>query len=126
MMPALQKYMKQRGGAPGPGMGPGMGAPPDAGMGMAGAPPMQMAPPSSAPPPAPSPGGGPLEKYMQQRGMAGMGQGPRGAGGQPATPEGPGIADPFTEGDQAPALMNPDDAQNEFDPRRRTRPYMGG
>jgi hypothetical protein len=38
---------------------------------------------------------------------------------------GPGIADPFNEEENAPALVNPDDAQNEFDPRRRTRPYFG-
>lgn len=66
----------------------------------------------------------PLQKYMMQRGMADVGQGPRGAGGQPATPIGPGIADPFNQGDQAPPLVNPDDGQNEFDSRRRLRPYM--
>lgn len=68
----------------------------------------------------------PLERYMMQRGMAGQGMGPRGAGGAPAQPVGPGAADPFTEGDNAVPLVNPDDGQNEFDPRRRTRPYMGG
>lgn len=66
----------------------------------------------------------PLKKFMMQRGMADQGIGPRGAGGMPATPVGPGIADPFTEGDNAPPLTNPDDGLNEFDPRRRTRPYM--
>ena len=67
----------------------------------------------------------PLEKYMMQRQLEAQGQGPRGAGGQPAAPMGPGIADPFTEGDLAPALVNPDDGQNEFDPSRRMRPYLG-
>lgn len=72
----------------------------------------------------------PLQRYMMQRGMAGSGVGPRGAGGAPATPMGPGIADPYTEGDEAPPLTNPEDDQNEFDPRRRTvsaaRPYLAG
>lgn len=66
----------------------------------------------------------PLQKYMMQRGMAQMGQGPRGAGGKPATPMGPGVADPYTEGAEAPGLTNPDDGLNEFDPRRRTRAYL--
>ncbi len=109
-----------------------MPPPPDDG----GAPPSSMAGAPSPPPmdvPSPSPqlanpgaGGGPLEMYMAQKGMAGQGMGPRGGGGMPATPMGPGIADPFTGGDDGPSLMNPDDAQNEFDPRRRPRPYMGG
>lgn len=67
----------------------------------------------------------PLERYMMQMQGAQAGQGPRGAGGQPAAPMGPGIADPYTEGEGSPSLVNPDDAQNEFDPRRRQRPYMG-
>lgn len=66
-----------------------------------------------------------LERYMKQRGLEQMGQGPRGAGGMPAAPVGPGIADPFTGGDIAPPVVNPQDGQNEFDPRRRTRPYFG-
>ncbi len=65
----------------------------------------------------------PLQKYMMQRGM--QGGGPAGAGGKPAAPMGPGIADPYTEGDSAPPLTNPDDGMDEFDPRRRRpRPYM--
>lgn len=81
----------------------------------------------------------PLQKYMMQRGMPGAGgQKPQvpgqqlagdnslGAGGQPAAPMGPGIADPYTEGDLGPELTNPEDGMNEFDPRRRTRPYITG
>lgn len=67
----------------------------------------------------------PLKRYMQQQGMADQGMGPRGGGGRPAAPMGPGIADPFNSGEDAPALVNPDDDQNEFDPKRRMRPYMG-
>jgi hypothetical protein len=66
----------------------------------------------------------PLEKYMMQQSLAGQGQGPRGAGGMPATPIGPGLADPYSQGTQSVPLTNPDDAQNEFDPRRRARPYL--
>lgn len=67
----------------------------------------------------------PLQKYMLQKQMAAGGAGPRGAGGMPATPIGPGVTDPYVEGDNSPPLVNPDDGMNEFDPRRRTRPYMG-
>lgn len=67
----------------------------------------------------------PFERYMMQMQAAKGGQGPRGAGGQPAAPLGPGLTDPYTEGEDAPSLVNPEDAQNEFDPRRRQRPYMG-
>lgn len=67
----------------------------------------------------------PLQKYMMQQRMAGEGIGPRGAGGQPAAPIAPGMADPYTEGDEGSAMTNPDDGMNEFDPRRRPRPYMG-
>ncbi len=63
----------------------------------------------------------PLQKYMKQNGT-GV---PPGIGSGPAAPMGPGIADPYGEGEFAPELANPQDAQNEFDPRRRTRPYMG-
>ena len=66
----------------------------------------------------------PLQRYMAQMAASQQGVGPRGSGGQPAAPVGPGIADPYTQGDIAPPLTNPDDDQNEFDPRRR--PYMGG
>lgn len=67
----------------------------------------------------------PLEKFMLQQGLSMQGKGPRGAGGQPAVPMGPGIADPYTEGEDSPAMVNPYDGQNEFDPRRRMRSYMG-
>jgi hypothetical protein len=69
-----------------------------------------------------------LQKYMMQRGMPmqGMaGAGGPGAGAQPATPIGPGVADPYSEGEFSPELTNADDGMNEFDPRRRTRPYLG-
>ncbi len=60
--------------------------------------------------------------------MSGPGAGPGdqslGAGGQPAAQMGPGITDPYTEGELAPQITNPQDGMNEFDPRRRTRPYM--
>lgn len=65
----------------------------------------------------------PLQKYMLQQQLAAEGQGPRGGGGEPAVPMGPGIADPYNEGEDSPALVNPEDDQNEFDPRRR-RPYL--
>ncbi len=65
-----------------------------------------------------------LQRYMKQRALTDQGQGPSGGGGAPATPVGPGIADPFNSGQQAQPLVNPDDAMNEFDPRRRPRPYM--
>jgi hypothetical protein len=68
--------------------------------------------------------GSPLQRYMMQRKLAAQGGGPSGGGGQPAVPMGPGIADPFNEGQDAPAMVNPDDGMNEFDPRRRRRPYM--
>ncbi len=71
----------------------------------------------------------PLQKYMLQRGGGGQAPGAGmapglGTGAQPAAPMGPGIADPYTEGEQAPELTNDQDGMNEFDPRRRTRPYM--
>lgn len=78
----------------------------------------------------------PLQKYMMQRGMGGAGAGPQGGGMggagsnggsvAPSVPMGPGIADPYTEGDSGPSLTNPEDDFNEFDPRRRPRAYMGG
>lgn len=61
----------------------------------------------------------PLQRYMLQNG-----QGPRGAGGMPTTPEGPGVADPFTQGDDAAPMMDPEDGMDEFGQRRRPRPYM--
>lgn len=66
----------------------------------------------------------PLQKYLMQRHKAQAGMGPRGAGGQAATPVGPGIADPYTEGSNAPPLVNPADGMNEFDSRRRKRSYL--
>lgn len=74
------------------------------------------------PPPEPSP----LQRYMMQQQATGQGQGPRGAGGMPAVPMGPGVANPYNQGEDAPSEINPMDGQNEFDPRRRQRPYMGG
>lgn len=67
----------------------------------------------------------PLQRYIKQRELEGQGMGPRGNAGQPAAPVGAGIADPYTQGDIAPPVVNPQDGQNEFDPRRRTRPYFG-
>ena len=67
----------------------------------------------------------PLQKYLMQRQAMAEGEGPRGGGGMAAKAVGPGIADPFTEGDEGSPLANPDDGMNEFDPRRRTRPYLG-
>ncbi len=65
-----------------------------------------------------------LQRYMKQKSLADTGSGPSGAGGGPATPVAPGMADPFTQGDFAPPEVNPTDGQNEFDPKRRMRPYL--
>lgn len=65
-----------------------------------------------------------LQRYIKQKGLADMGSGPSGSGGGPAAPVAPGMADPYTQGMAAPPLVNPLDAQNEFDPKRRMRPYL--
>lgn len=70
-----------------------------------------------------------LGRYMKQKGIKPPGSPPGmpgGGGGMqpPGMPEAPGMNDPFGGGDFAPPLTNPEDAQNEFDPRRRSRPYM--
>jgi hypothetical protein len=62
-----------------------------------------------------------LDRYMKQKNLQGPGDLP-----QDGMPMGPGIADPFKGGSFAPPMTNPEDAQNEFDPRRQARPYMGG
>ncbi len=65
----------------------------------------------------------PLQRYMLQKGITDKSFG---ADGQVANPMGQGVADPYMDGDQAPPMTNPNDGQNEFDPRRRPRAYMGG
>lgn len=65
----------------------------------------------------------PLQKYMLQRQLT---DGGYGAGGKVATPMGSGMADPYMGGDAAEPLVNPEDAQNEFDAKRRARAYMPG
>ncbi len=65
-----------------------------------------------------------LQRYIMQQKLADQGSGPRGSAGMPAAPMGPGIADPFNQQENGPAMVNPQDGQNEFDPRRRMRPYM--
>lgn len=64
----------------------------------------------------------PLQKFIMQRSIA---DGSMGAAGQKAIPVAPGMADPYNQGAEAPPLLNPEDGQNEFDPKRRPpRPYI--
>ncbi len=75
-----------------------------------------------------------LQRYMKQRSLTDPSQAGNGGAvpnnaqqvpmGPPAQDGDPSLADPYTEGQSAQPLVNPDDGLNEFDPRRRPRPYI--